>query len=125
MIYLGAARCSDLRLDSPEVTRRLVEVGRVVAQLGVELRRVLALLLGPLDADDRLADVDRVDEARRDDDGLAEHRRAGADDEVGPDRRVDHLLDLAELAADRHDGHALDLRAISADLAAELPPVAA
>src|SRR3954468_8657027 len=60
-----------------------VAVGRILAQPRVEVRRALDLVLGAVDLERLVVDVDRRHEAGRKEHGLAEDRRPGVDQQVG------------------------------------------
>src|SRR5215210_2273390 len=98
-------------------------VGGVLAQSRVEVRRVLDLVLGAVDPDGLGVDVDAGDEARRQEDGLAEDRRPGVDQHIRAVDVVDHVLHLADTAVDRLDGHAVEVGAVVTDVVAEAPEV--
>jgi membrane protein len=119
----GPPVASDLRLDGRIVAADRLEVLLVLAVLVAERRRVLDLVLGALDVDHLVVDVDRRHDAGGDHRRLAEPERPEVDLEVGPAAGGDDVVDLAQLAVGRLDLHALEVGAIVADVGAECPEV--
>src|SRR5215218_3929795 len=100
-----------------------VAVGRVLARAGLEVGRALDLVLGAIDAERLVVDVDRGDEAGGDEHRLAEDGWPGVDEQVGAVDVLDHVLDAAHAAVHRLDGHAVEVGAVVPHVLAEVPEV--
>src|SRR5919106_6774624 len=86
------------------VAHDLVPIGLVEEPLIVELRRVLDLVLRPVDEDLLLVDTHRLDDACREHHLLAEDPRPGVDDDEPVHLHVARpLVDLADAAVRRLD----------------------
>src|SRR3954447_12123560 len=100
-----------------------VAVRGILAQARLEVRRVLDLVLGAVDFERLVVDVDRRHQPGRDEHGLAEDRRTRVDEQVRAVDIVDDVLHAANAAVHALDGHPVEVRTVGADVVAKAPEV--